>query len=135
LTVASFFFGPGEAKAAETAKFYSVAFEMNLSRELYPFKGPASHFRAANRALDNAITSDEAFANIMTDLKIEVPKTHTGAVTPKKIPGWVWHHHSSEPGVMQLVPQAQHTTGSPFWKVLHPTGKGGMAVWGGGYRR
>jgi len=79
------------------------------------------------------INSDKNFANLMKQLDVVVPTSVRGKATAGKIPGYVWHH-SVEKGVMQLVPQAQHTTGSTFWKVLHPTGKGGMSLWGGGYK-
>ncbi|WP_394345008.1 hypothetical protein [Chryseobacterium taihuense] len=37
---------------------------------------------------------------------------------------------------MQLVPKRQHSNipGGIFWNTLHPGGKGGMSIWGGGYR-
>ncbi|MEO8236880.1 MAG: HNH endonuclease [Flavobacterium sp.] len=105
-----------------------------MSSELYPTKGVSTHFRAANNALAEAMSSNVSFASSMEDLKIIVPRTKTGIVSPGKIPNWVWHH-STEPGVMQLVPQAQHTNGSIFWNTLHPRGRGGMSLWGGGYRR
>ena len=117
-----------------TGKFYSVAFEAKISNELFPTKGVSTHFRAANNALAEAMASDVPFASSMEQLKIIVPRTKTGIVSPGKIPNWVWHH-STEPGTMQLVPQVQHTNGSIFWNTLHPGGRGGMSIWGGGYRR
>jgi len=42
--------------------------------------------------------------------------------------GWTWHH-DVEPGTMQLVPTAQHTSGSIFWRTFHPDGKGGYSRW------
>ncbi len=39
--------------------------------------------------------------------------------------GWTWHH-AEELGVMQPVPRDQHTA----WDTIHPTGRGGFAIWG-----
>lgn len=33
---------------------------------------------------------------------------------------------------MQLVPYEQHVAPGPIQGSLHPGGKGGMAIWGGG---
>ncbi|MGO9313235.1 MAG: HNH endonuclease [Syntrophobacteraceae bacterium] len=41
---------------------------------------------------------------------------------------WIWHH-ANETGVMQLVPEAQHTPGSAYWSTLHPSGRGGYSIW------
>lgn len=120
------------AKRVPDGKFYSVAFETKIPSNLYPGRGAHSHFKAANTALAETMASDVAFANSMKQLGIGVPRSSAGSITGGKIPNWVWHH-STETGVMQLVPQIQHTTGSMFWKTLHPGGKGGMAIWGGGY--
>jgi hypothetical protein len=40
-------------------------------------------------------------------------------------------HHDIEPGVLQLVPKAQHPSipSGIFWKTMHPEGKGGMSIW------
>lgn len=107
---------------------------MKLASNLYAGKGPYSHFKVANTSLAEAMASDANFANSMKQLGITVPTTRLGTITGGKISNWVWHH-STEPGVMQLVPQAQHTNGSIFWKILHPGGRGGMSIWGGGYNR
>jgi hypothetical protein len=47
--------------------------------------------------------------------------------------GWVWQHATIEQaygraGVLQLVPKFQHTSGSLWWRLLHP-----LAYGGGGY--
>lgn len=122
------------SKATANGSFYSVAFETTISNTLYPLKGPYSHFKAANTALNTAITSDAIFANSMKQLGFLVPKTPSGIITGGKIPNFVWHH-GGQPGVMQLVPQRHHTSGSVFWNTLHPGGRGGMSIWGGGYKR
>ena len=53
-----------------------------------------------------------------------------GTATPA---GLRWHHAPGRPGVMQLVPEAQHTSGSIFQDVLHPGGSGGFAQWAVGH--
>lgn len=56
-----------------------------------------------------------------------------GRATPS---GWIWEHASSstafgEQGVMRLVPEAQRTPGSDWWRVLHPDpgAAGGYSEW------
>ncbi|MCB4234749.1 HNH endonuclease [Kaistella anthropi] len=82
-----------------------------------------SHFKAANTALESGMSG-----GTMSQLGISVPKSSTGSILGKSPTNWVWHH-STTPGVMQLVPKAQHTTGSIFWQTMHPAGKGGMSLW------
>jgi RHS repeat-associated protein len=124
--------GRPRMKGVPNGRFYSVAYETKLPNTLYPGKSPYIHFKTANTALADAMASDATFANSMKQLGISIPKTNTGTISGGKIPNWVWHH-SSEPGVMQLVPQMQHTNGSIFWFTLHPDYRGGMSIWGGGY--
>jgi RHS repeat-associated protein len=121
-----------KAKAAEAVaegSYYSVAFETQIAGSLYPGAGYYSHFKAANEALSQAIATDANFANSIFDLGIRVPKSPTGNILGKSPTNWVWHHDINA-GVMQLVPKAQHTTGSIFWDVMHPNGAGGMSLWG-----
>lgn len=109
--------------------FYSVAFETKLPSNLYPGKTYWTHFKAANTALDKAMSSDPTFKSSMSRLGISVPKSSTGSILGKSPSGWVWNH-GVEPGVMQLVPKMQHTTGSIYWDAIHPNGLGGMSIWG-----
>ena len=115
---------------------YSVAFQTKIPSSLYPSStGAWSHFKAANQALLDGIESDACFANTMQDLGItanSIPRLASGAASGGKIPNFVWHHNL-KPGIMELVPQIQHTNGSIFWNTMHPAGKGGMSIWGGGY--
>ena len=32
-------------------------------------------------------------------------------------------------GVMQLVPEAEHTPASIFWDAMHPGGRGEYSIW------
>ena len=103
---------------------YSVAFEMKLDPADFG-KRRSVHFNRANAALDNALKRDEQFADIMENLIPGVKSSVSsvgGRATPRK---WTWEHASSSTanqqfGVMRLVPTAQHTPGSPFWRILHP---------------
>ena len=63
-----------------------VAFETKILSQLIPGKGVSTHFRAANNALAEAMASDASFANLMGQLKIIVPRTKTGVISPGKIP-------------------------------------------------
>jgi hypothetical protein len=108
---------------------YSVAFKSSLATNLYPGKGYYSHFKAANTALADAMASDAAFAKSMSMLGISVPRSATGTIIGKSPSNWVWHH-DIDAGVMQLVPGSQHSTGSLYWYILHPNGRGGMSDWG-----
>jgi RHS repeat-associated protein len=118
-----------KAPSLPTGKFYSVAYEMKLSDDILT-KGYGTHFRAANKSLFAAMTSDATFASQMNEIGVVFKTTTAGKIkwdlSPKN---YVWHHDVS-PGIMQLVPKVQHTTGSIFWKTLHPNGLGGMAIWG-----
>ena len=115
----------GEAGGA----FYSVAFETKLATTSYPGVYRGSHFLEANKALSAAMASNARFASDITKLGIKIPTSSSGSILGKSPANWVWHHDIN-PGMMQLVPKAQHTVGSPFWKTLHPNGVGGFSIWG-----
>ena len=108
---------------------YSTAYEMKLSKESYPGVSRGRHFQEANESLLKAIESDKDFAGNMKRLGVNLERTPTGLAPRKPPEGWTWHHEIDE-GSMRLVPRSQHTLGSEFWKVLHPDGYGGYAVWG-----
>jgi hypothetical protein len=107
---------------------YSVAYETQLPKELYPGGRYDQHFTAANKALQASIDGDPNFARMMNDLGVVVPKSARGRILGTSPRNWVWQHDIT-PGTMQLVPKIQHTNGSIFWKTLHPNGKGGMSIW------
>ncbi|WP_250255443.1 DUF6443 domain-containing protein [Chryseobacterium sp. Marseille-Q3244] len=116
---------PGLATKEATGAYYSVAYEMKLADNLYPGVGSYTHFKTANTALSQAMAKDAKFAAGITDLGITIPKSVTGNIGGTSPKNWVWHHDVGQ-GVMQLVPKAQHTNGSIFWKTMHPNGKGGL---------
>lgn len=95
----------------------------------YPGVSRGRHFQEANESLLKAMESDKDFANNMKGLGVNLERTPTGLAPRKPPEGWTWHHELDE-GAMRLVPRSQHTPGSEYWKVLHPDGYGGYAVWG-----
>ena len=125
--------GAGNATGAVTpnGKYYSVAFETKLNPASYPRVSRQRHYQEANEALLRAIESDPEFAKILQDNGLMIQRTPTGLAPRSPPAGWSWHH-AEEPGVMQLVPTAQHTRGSIFQGVLHkpPYGAGGFSIWG-----
>lgn len=75
--------------------------------------------------------SDEQFAGIMEAL---IPGLRSQLMGPQAISrrapeGWSWHH-AGDPGVMQLVPRAQHQAPGNLQRLFHPGGAGGYARWG-----
>ncbi|MEP6675853.1 MAG: HNH endonuclease [Ferruginibacter sp.] len=116
------------SKGTANGSYHSVAFETELPSNLYK-NGYYQHFKQSNTALNNAMASDPAFANAMSELGIEIPRTPAGGIKGQSPAGWSWHHEQAV-GIMQLVPKIQHTPGSIYWNTLHPGGFGGMAVWG-----
>ncbi|MCL9806925.1 DUF6443 domain-containing protein [Flavobacterium amniphilum] len=122
-------FGTAAKTSVEASgSVYSVAYETTLSSELFPGGSYYSHFKAANTSLSDAMASDVAFSNSMSNLGVTVPRSATGNILGKSPTNWVWHHDVGA-GVMQLVPKTQHTTGSIYWETLHPGGVGGMHIW------
>ncbi|NVZ52349.1 hemagglutinin repeat-containing protein [Pseudomonas sp. B6002] len=114
---------------------YSVAFETALDPADFG-RSRNVHFNRSNAALDNAMKMDSAFAEMMETLIPNVQSSVAkvgGRATPA---GWTWEHASSsvafnQEGIMRLVPSAQHTPGSPWWRVLHPDpgAAGGYSEW------
>jgi len=120
---------PVSALAVPTGQRYSVAFDTELKATSYPGVSRGLHFREANEALLQAMEGDARLAQMMRSLGVNLKRTATGAAPRTPPSGWSWHH-SVQPGVMQLVPRAQHTSGSIFWDTFHPGGHGGYAIWG-----
>lgn len=119
--------------AAESAvpngKFYSVVFQTKLNPTSYPGVSRGRHFQESNEAFLRAMEGDSAFAESMGGMGINIQRTPKD-LAPRKAPDkWTWHH-GQEPGVMQLVPRAQHQWGSIFKDAFHPGGKGGYSIWG-----
>jgi hypothetical protein len=115
---------------------YSIAFEMRLKPADFG-KARETHFNRANAALDAALKADVEFAAMMERLIPGVQQSVSNIGGRAKPAGWTWEHASStstvfgEQGVMRLVPTAQHTPGSPWWRIIHPNrgAAGGYSEW------
>lgn len=119
----------GLTRAAPRA--YSVAFETVI-----PKVGTGTrraHFKAANEALLAEMRAGRETASAMQTLGIQVPTNGAGAAKGLSPTGWTWHHVPDRPGVLQLVPRVQHTAGSGYYELMHPTGQGGFFLWGKGF--
>ena len=109
-----------------------MGYETKLSTSSFPGRSRGAHFQEANSNLLKAMDGDEAFAMSMNDM---IPGIRDQLVGPRGGVSrggprlWTWHH-AQEPGVMQLVPTAQHTPPGALHGLLHPGGRGGMAIWG-----
>jgi len=103
---------------------YSVAYEMELDSADYGMSR-ATHRRRASDALYGELQADAGFQAGMEKL---IPGATESAGSRRVPQGWQWHHAGGPDdsrGVrMQLVPVEQHTSGSPWWDVLHPEGYG-----------
>ena len=110
---------------------YSVGFEMRLAETSYPGFSRAAHYQEANANLLAAMEADQTFAAAMEALIPGIRNQLMGARSVARAPpsGWTWHH-ALEPGVMQLVPRAQHGAAGPLQILLHPRGLGGYSIWG-----
>jgi hypothetical protein len=122
------------AEAAEatlgSGRAYSVAFE-TIIPELGAAKRPA-HFMAANENLLRAMADPEMAPALRGTLGANFEGTIIsveGGVLGQSPAGWTWHHVPDLPGVMQLVPRAQHQS-SLLAPIFHPGGKGGFFLWG-----
>lgn len=112
------------------ARAYSVAYEVKLGSKFWK-ASRSKHFKEANKILLEAIDANPELAKMMNQLIPDIRKLIVGprGGISRISPGnWTWHH-ATEPGVLQLVPTSQHTSSS-FWKLFHPGGKGGHAIWG-----
>lgn len=112
---------------------YSVGFEMTLDPKDFGRRREV-HFNRANKALDQAFTSDPSF---QAQMEQQIPgagaavSSSGGRDEPS---GWTWHHAPTSVtqgrvGVMQLVPAVQHTPGTAFYRLMHPDGFGGYSEW------
>jgi hypothetical protein len=118
------------AGVTPNGKYYSVAYHTILNPKSHKGVSRPRHFQEANEALLKAIESDPEFAQNMASIGVIIRRTPRGLAPRRPPPGWTWHH-ATEPGVMQLVPRAQHTSGSMFWRTLHPHrgAAGGFSLW------
>ncbi len=114
---------------------YSVAYEHRLD-SADRGKSREVHERLANEALHNDLKKYDDLEGHMESL-IPGIRASVSPVGGRETPqGWTWEHASTstafgEKGVMRLVPDAQHTPGSPWWRVFHPDkgAAGGYSEW------
>ena len=126
-----------EAVRPPSSPNYSVEYEAQLPEGAFPGRSAEYHFSEANRQLHGAFESDPAFA---ASMEAQYPGIVDGVSPgprggfPRESPtdALTWHHEPTTPGTMQLVPYEQHVAPGPIQGSLHPGGKGGMAIWGGG---
>jgi RHS repeat-associated protein len=115
----------GVSRAVVAPRAYSVAFETQLARAEFGLRR-AVHFQIANEALQAERAANPALADLVSaPIRWGRPPAD-----------WVWQHATIEQGtgragVLQLVPKAQHTSGSPYWSLFHPLpgGAGGYVEW------
>lgn len=115
---------------------YTAVFETTLERGVWG-KGEAVHFNRASAALEAKMQANPMFAGLMEDAVPGIGKavSKMGGRNVRRL-GWTWEHASSSTaqgrfGVMRLVPRAQHTPGSRWWRVMHPDegAAGGYSEW------
>ncbi|OMF84033.1 hypothetical protein [Paenibacillus sp. FSL R7-0337] len=85
-------------------KNYSVAYEMNLPKHMYPEMSDARHFQEANKRLHEAFQIDSNFAREMEELYpgiIEGVKPGKRGAFPRKAPTpeVTWHHEPYREGI------------------------------------
>jgi RHS repeat-associated protein len=115
--------------AVPSGKVYSVLFEMTLPATSWG-RSDYIHFKLANEAFIQALKASPSYRATVSQLMPNPIQQTERAIQRHGAPGdWVWHHHSMWAGVMDLVPKSQHTSGSVFWKTLHPENKGGYKNW------
>jgi len=132
----------GEGLGSTAApRFYEVGFEARLERGVhYPGVSDARHFQEANRQLYEAMQADVRFAAQMEELYPGIAKgvaPGPQGAFPRRppTPDVTWHHNSSREGVLELMRRVEHRSPGPVQQLLHPDGRGGMEVWGGGRRK
>ena len=96
-------------------------------------KSAATHKARSAAELLAQIKANPEFAAMMEEVAPGIAKDLEAGFVPK---GYRWHHAHSKAtggrmGVMQLVPEVQHTKGSPFYRNLHPGANqsGGYKEW------
>jgi len=124
--------GVGAANRVPSA--YSVAFEARLTARGVGKYG--AHFAEANQQLLKSMADPDLAAALRQTLGANFEGSilsSSGRVLGSSPAGWTWHHVVDQPGVLHLVPRAQHAPGSAWQWLLHPGGEGGMTLWGSKY--
>ena len=121
-------------------EIYSVVFEVQLPNGMYPDVSDVRHFQEANRQLNLFFKQNPDIAKQMEKLYpgiIDGVKPGPRGAYSRKAPtrALTWHHVANRKGILQLVLREQHEEKGKIQSVLHPNGKGGMQIWGGGRKR
>lgn len=119
--------------AAINPRGYSAVYEMQLNRADFG-QSRSVHFNRANAALDASIQADPALGRFLDQFSPGVAATVSSVGGRRTPAGFTWQHEPTSnaqgrEGIMRLVPRYQHTSGSPWWDVLHPGYSGGYAEW------
>ncbi len=121
---------------------YSVIFRAELERGLhYPGQPDPIHFREANRQLYEVLRIDQ---KILLEMERQYPGIFNN-LTPSVRGNFpvrlnsefnlTWHHDAYEAGILDLIPRTHHKAPGIVQKILHPNNRGGMQIWGGGFRK
>ena len=103
---------------------YCTAYEFQLDPADYG-RSRAVHLNRANEALHNQLMVDPYYAAGMEQMSPGIMQRVSPLFGRRSPLDFTWEHASSttangEIGVMRLVPRAQHTPGSVWWRVIHP---------------
>jgi RHS repeat-associated protein len=124
-----------QCKKDKKKRGYTVLFEVQLDAKDFG-RSRDVHFNRSNAALARAMEADPA---LRAKMEAQIPGVSAAVSRTggrEDPPGFTWHHATTaqgggKPGVMQLVPTAEHTPGSPQWRALHPDpgASGGYSEW------
>lgn len=113
-------------KDANGFPIFDSRFDTILPNHLLGNQDEASHFRYANERLGALLEANPALAQQMGLTQAQVDHLKRSPPSGDPPPGFTWHHHQ-DVGRMQLVSTVDHQAHVPH--------TGGMAIWGGGYKR
>lgn len=130
--------GTGIARGASepaAPRAYSVAYEMQLAAEDLG-RSRSVHFNRANTRLAQDMAESPDLGDMMEQLIPGVRESVSPIGRTRTPKDWAWEHAPTTTtggriGIMRLVPGAQHTPGSSWWRVIHPDygARGGYAEW------
>ena len=126
----------GRPGRAHTSAHYSVVFRGKLKPGSL-LRRDGNHFRQMNKQL-YTLSLDADFAAVLDavdpGIRRHIQPGPRGGFSPEAPPNFSWHH-APEKGFLELVPYSQHTAPGKVQHSLHPNGKGGRLLWGGGAAR
>jgi len=128
----TYFVGESSALVHNTCQRKQGDYHVFDTYELEPnkyYSSDSKQFKLANESFLNKIKSDSAFRKNLYKRHPELEawvKNGNRESSPK---GFTWHH-SQQPGLLELVDRYDHRHNSRYY---HVNGKGGRAIWGGGF--